>query len=448
MTHGPIHRSSVRGQWLAGIGHPDGIIVSSCGEPSGGDDTHIVPRLSALRFALAVAVTLWAVGLSVPGVVTAATTGQCLRDAAGFSQPNICVSSDVRVARFDVIGTCSGGGANGARCAVGVSTDPCVLQGGTCVGVTDCTSGQPVSVPIRATIVSGAATRFDIGFFIAEDGGDAKGNPSTIPHGGTCLRDFLHPVSATNGDLQLTDGDGPYFNAEIGASPPDACGDIRQSDGNNVYDFATITLQCQDTNADGFLDVAVCVSWEVNGNSTCNSELDAVPSATSKCRCESIKVGTVAICGDGVVNASAGEQCDQGAANGTPGSCCSSTCTFKSAGTVCRPGSGDVCDPDEKCTGTSADCPVDSVAPIATVCRPAGGECDVTETCSGVARQPCPGDGKQPPGTQCTDDGNLCTLDQCDGTSVSCQHPAGDPGVVCRRGSGGPRDPDETFTRA
>src|SRR5262249_32751985 len=181
-------------------------------------------------------------------------------------------------------------------------------------------------------------------------------------------------------------------------------------------------------------------------NSTCNSELDAVPSATSKCRCESIKVGTVAICGDGVVNASAGEQCDQGAANGTPGSCCSSTCTFKSAGTVCRPGSGDVCDPDEKCTGTSADCPVDSVAPIATVCRPAGGECDVTETCSGVGRQPCPGGVKQPPGTQWTGDGNLCTLGQCDGSRVSCQHPAGNPGVVCRGGSGDVCDPDETCT--
>lgn len=55
-------------------------------------------------------------------------------------------------------------------------------------------------------------------------------------------------------------------------------------------------------------------------------------------------------CGNGVVEGS--EQCDQGAANGTSGSCCTSFCTFVTSGTVCRAAAGE-CDLAENCTGTS-----------------------------------------------------------------------------------------------
>ncbi|HXI59195.1 MAG TPA: PxKF domain-containing protein, partial [Polyangia bacterium] len=34
--------------------------------------------------------------------------------------------------------------------------------------------------------------------------------------------------------------------------------------------------------------------------------------------------------------------------------------------------------------------------------------------------------------TACADDGNVCTLDRCDGTNVTCQHPAGNAGSQCR----------------
>src|SRR5207244_4111883 len=39
-------------------------------------------------------------------------------------------------------------------------------------------------------------------------------------------------------------------------------------------------------------------------------------------------------------------------------------------------------------------------------------------------------------GTSCTSDGNPCTLDQCDGTSAACQHPAGNAGAECRASAG------------
>src|SRR2546426_829305 len=89
----------------------------------------------------------------------------------------------------------------------------------------------------------------------------------------------------------------------------------------------------------------------------------------------------------------------------------------------CRTGSGDTCDPAETCDGTSKSCPADVVTSSGTVCRAAAGECDLAETCSGVAGQACPSDAKKANGTACTDDGNPCTIDQCNGSAASCQHP-------------------------
>src|SRR2546422_6447177 len=39
---------------------------------------------------------------------------------------------------------------------------------------------------------------------------------------------------------------------------------------------------------------------------------------------------------------------------------------------------------------------------------------------------------KQPSGTACTPETNPCTLDQCDGSTNTCAHPAGNAGTVCR----------------
>src|SRR5439155_8780087 len=45
----------------------------------------------------------------------------------------------------------------------------------------------------------------------------------------------------------------------------------------------------------------------------------------------------------------------------------------------------------------------------------------------------------------CPSDGNPCTLDQCDGASDTCQHPAGNAGATCRAAAG-PCDVAETCT--
>src|SRR5581483_2708000 len=123
------------------------------------------------------------------------------------------------------------------------------------------------------------------------------------------------------------------------------------------------------------------------------------PSRTQSSDGHFVTVSITSMCGNGVVDAVVSEQCDQGAANGTPGSCCTGGCRF------------------------------------------AVHVCDQQETCSGVSGT-CPADAKKPNGTACTSDGKACTLDQCNGSSNACQHPAGHAGSQCRA-SGGPCDPAE-----
>ena len=130
------------------------------------------------------------------------------------------------------------------------------------------------------------------------------------------------------------------------------------------------------------------------------------------------------------------------------------------------PGSGDLCDPDERCNGlTGQGCPPDVVANPTTVCRAGSGDsCDPDETCTAIPGMPCPANighadtgpsaGRRPgsatlprsapgtsgqacpanaavgAGTECEADGDICTVDACNG-SGSCVTTA--PGRLRRR---------------
>src|SRR5213592_658948 len=137
-------------------------------------------------------------------------------------------------------------------------------------------------------------------------------------------------------------------------------------------------------------------------------------------------------CGDGVVDSP--ESCDDGANNGTAGSCCTTTCTFKTSGTACTD-DGNVCTTD-LCNGSSSVC---QHAPgnSGTTCRGAVNECDLLEACTGSSST-CPADVVKTAGTACTDDGNVCTTDQCNGSVASplCVHNPGNAGTTCRATAG------------
>jgi hypothetical protein len=158
-------------------------------------------------------------------------------------------------------------------------------------------------------------------------------------------------------------------------------------------------------------------------------------------------------CGDGVIDSP--EQCDAAGANGTTGSCCTSTCQFRASGQICRPGGGAPCDLSETCTGASSICPGDD-APInmGVVCRSGSGDvCDQNELCTGVPGATCPPD--DAPGNtsivcRAGSVGDLCdNIETCNGVPGATCPPDDAPGninVVCRPGSGDLCDPLEQCT--
>jgi hypothetical protein len=89
----------------------------------------------------------------------------------------------------------------------------------------------------------------------------------------------------------------------------------------------------------------------------------------------------LAACGDGVVDGS--EQCDLGAGNGSPTTCCTTLCEFRAEDNACRP-AVDACDVTEFCTGESDACPANVIIPEGASCND-GSPCTFDDRCfSGV----------------------------------------------------------------
>ncbi|RXK34760.1 hypothetical protein M231_07981 [Tremella mesenterica] len=110
-------------------------------------------------------------------------------------------------------------------------------------------------------------------------------------------------------------------------------------------------------------------------------------------------------CGNGIVEE--GEECDPGS-NATSPCCDASTCKFTS---------GSVCDPSNSacCTSTCG------YASAGTVCRAALDEkCDTAEMCTGN-NATCPTDVTEPDGKGCGDGGLACASGRCTSLSLQCQ---------------------------
>src|SRR5437667_12681398 len=143
---------------------------------------------------------------------------------------------------------------------------------------------------------------------------------------------------------------------------------------------------------------------------------------SSACPTDVFKASGTACTDDG--NPCTLDQCD-----GTSATGCQHPLNTNTS-TVCRAAAGP-CDVAENCTGTTTVCPADVFRPPTFTCRAIADECDVPETCTGTSAT-CPTDAFKANGTACTADTNPCTRDVCSGTSATCTHPAGNAGVQCR----------------
>jgi hypothetical protein len=117
-----------------------------------------------------------------------------------------------------------------------------------------------------------------------------------------------------------------------------------------------------------------------------------------------------------VCNPGSGDICDPDeSCTGVADAACPAD-TIAPATTICNAGSGDLCDPDESCTGVAdAACPADVIAAATTICNPGSGDiCDPDESCTGFAEAPCPADTVAPAGTVCHEavEANECDTDE------------------------------------
>ncbi len=211
----------------------------------------------------------------------------CIRDTMNWGQGNICTANDVRIGAYELVGTSQ-----------------------------TCQPGSKITVTLKLRVESSPA-RYDIGVWIDQGGGNA------LDRGNVCYRDYLHPVSATNLDVNLAGGYGPFYNGEL-TMTTDVCGDVPSSSawgvpsdkgpcsngtgGTCVYSYLilTTTITCNDLDGDGIADLAGCTSWDQSANNksqdSCLSEMDTNPGTSSKCSCSTAPVAGLLLPGKIVVD--------------------------------------------------------------------------------------------------------------------------------------------------
>lgn len=298
------------------------------------------------------------------------------------------------------------------------------------------------------TSVSGALT-------VVDDGGGAAGADITGISGTQTGGTLLGGGSLSFGDLGFLDSSGGSSNSVLSDS---ALGTIT---GNSSGTPQNHTLRfvwsqsCSSANGGGGGDeCAVRLGLAIQYGGETAGDYPGVGSRNINIDGHFVTVSMISYCGDGLVQASKGEACDQGAANGTAASCCTSNCQFKSAGTNCRSSTGP-CDPAEACTGSSANCPADALSPSGTVCRASAGVCDLAEQCNGVSSI-CPSDAKSTAQCRaqngdcdlaefCDGSGNHCPADSFRGTAVICRPSAGQCDVAEHCPGNGPNCPSDAF---
>jgi len=138
---------------------------------------------------------------------------------------------------------------------------------------TSCISGTPVTLDLDMTVNFGAAKRYDIGIFVANDGK----SPTALPTSGgasTCNVAVL-PITGTQAFPNLD-----------GAGTGDTCGD-GSAGLSKVYTMTGVTIPCYASpTSGGKLYVPYTVSWDNQASligSLCTSNLYPVPNTTSKC---------------------------------------------------------------------------------------------------------------------------------------------------------------------
>jgi hypothetical protein len=305
-------------------------------------------------------------------------------------------------------GETGSGGTGGTSCVPeecpGNDTD---CRKRACSAAGECiTADEPEGTSCSATTDPDAKVCDGVGNCVQCTGeGDCSGDE-------LCVDQLCVPATCVNQEL---DGDESDVDCGGSCSPCDdglMCNDLADCasgfcDGGTC---APCTPGGTDCDASAYCDGGVCVDKLPDGD-VCTAgeqcQSGACPPQDGVC-CDTACTGTCEACltaknggaGNGVcaavpANDDPDSECPEDdslcQAAGCNGSAGSPACNIAADTVVCRPGSGDVCDPEETCSGGV--CPTDQFEPGTTVCRTGSGDtCDPDETCPGVAGMGCPAD--------------------------------------------------------
>jgi len=141
--------------------------------------------------------------------------------------------------------------------------------------LTQCVQGQVFSFIADFNVRLTAQARYDIGLYFATDGDVNHDGALT----GTCSASIITP-KGPNGVL----GSANFLQLD---PAPDTCGDIDATHNPQIVTVRVDDVLCQDTDADGKLNLPNCTSWRQPGsNEVCQSVNDAFPGSPSKCKCD------------------------------------------------------------------------------------------------------------------------------------------------------------------
>lgn len=155
----------------------------------------------------------------------------------------------------------------------------------------DCASGDPTTAEavFEVWVSASGANSFDIGLFLALDGGSALS-------GGNCLHDYLEPPITPSPTFGDADGNGrpdiyngPWWDGES-SSPNDTCGDLL-ADTDAIRTLVSFRFACTDSTLDGIVDFSTCTSWSAGTQSRCSGLSDAYPPTNSRCGCNVVESG-------------------------------------------------------------------------------------------------------------------------------------------------------------
>ncbi len=349
------------------------------------------------------------------------------------------------------------------RYAEVVGADVGIFSGQTNTQATDYNVNFNVTAPGAYDLV--VTTSLNGAFTIVDDGdgpgtADMTGVTGTQT-GGTGLL----------GTLNLTDPGGPTTSGNTGFTRTSSATIQGTSNGASIGHTLRFTWTASCSSSNGFLgggdECAVRLGLPTtHGNETAGKYPGIGPRVQANDG-HFVTVSLVSLCGDATVQGSRGEQCDLGTGvNGTPGTCCTTSCQLAANGTGCRAAAGmcdvaescdgssptcpadgkstalcrgvaGVCDVAENCNGVSNVCPPDTFLGSSTVCRAAAGLCDAPETCNSAGPN-CPPDGVRPNGFTCRGAAGLCDLaETCNGSSKLCPADLFVPlGTSCRNAAG------------